>query len=200
MRQQLALKLFFLFVFYFSTLQLYGQVRYGLKGGVNLSRGEFDLGKTNYAIRIHGGFFTDISLTSKFYIRPELLFSQKGWKVPDDAFNSNVSVTINYLNLPVVAGYKIFKGMSVLTGPELGLKLSSSRNPPIPVRLPYKSFDFGWAFGCSYLFNERLGIDLRYIHGMRYLSEIELSHLNNIFGTVKDGKNRLIQLSAVYLL
>lgn len=199
--RQFTILLFSIISLCHLTDTAYCQLKYGVKGGLGVTKGKFQMEETDYAIRFHGGFLTEISLTEKIYVRPELLFSQKGWKVPDDNLNSDVSVTINYLNLPIVAGYKLFKSLSVSTGPELGLKLSSKRNPSGSWIDPYEKFDMGWAIGCNYLLNEKIGLDLRYVYGFKGLIKGEMRDMNNNkTGTFREGSNRAIQISAFYLI
>ena len=199
--RQFTILLFLIISLSHLTDTAYCQLKYGVKGGLGLTKGKFEMGEVDCAIRFHGGFLTEILLKKKIYVRPELLFSQKGWEVPDDSLNSNVSVTINYLNLPMIAGYKLFKSLSVSTGPELGLKLSAKRNPSGWWIDPYEKFDMGWAIGCSYLFDEKIGLDLRYVYGFKGLIKGEMRDINNNnIGTFREGSNRAIQISAFYLI
>ncbi len=79
-------KVFFLIVLLtITSIQIQGQIHFGIKGGINVSNFHvkadkdiddilFYLNQTNF----HMGFLTEIQINNKFSIQPELLFSAKG--------------------------------------------------------------------------------------------------------------------------
>lgn len=177
------------------------QIRSGVKFGPNLSKGKFEQGDTEFLLQFHLGLLSEIPLSKKVYLRPELLYSKKGWKVNNVVINNVVtntsnSIRIDYLNLPIIMGYKLSEKIAISTGPELGLKL----NIKFPSGLdPYEDIDTGWVIGGSYLAATKIGFDIRYVHGFKGLYKAKNNQFSNFpINVPTDGANRLIQVSMVY--
>ena len=68
------------------------------------------------------GAWASMDLSSKFSIQPEFVLSGKGSKFPDD----DASIKISYLQIPVLAQYRMTSGKTVnpylLAGPALSFK------------------------------------------------------------------------------
>jgi hypothetical protein len=77
------------------------QLTFGIKAGINLSDVKFDDSDPDAAVRLNAGIVSEISLGKNFFIRPELLYSAKGWKIAD------ISMRLNYITLPVLAGCRL---------------------------------------------------------------------------------------------
>ena len=197
---------FTLLYFFFTASHLFAQVKFGVKGGLNLTKGGFedlDDTKTQFALRLHAGAFVRIAFNEKLYLKPELLYAQKGWKASADALNpEGVSVTINYINVPVLLGYNVHERISIFGGPEMGFKLSAKRKPNTSSWVDvFEKFDVGIAAGSSFSISENLGIDLRYIHGFKGLYKFEGRDANNMpTGEVtRVGRNQAIELGVFYI-
>ncbi len=129
----------------------FGQVNFGFKTGMNISNLKFDYTETKAVAQFNAGIVSEITLSDKFFIRPELLYSEKGWKVTD------ISTKLKYINLPVLGGYRLFPNCAILLGPEVGYLLGARRKPAAPdFTLPYEKFDYGVALGGSYVIVKRL--------------------------------------------
>jgi Outer membrane protein beta-barrel domain len=105
------------FSFFIKTAS--GQFTYGLKGGVSYSYTLVDGSATPYTCGFLAGITTDINLGKHFFISPQLYYSQKGYTMPFTG-----TYRINYLNLPVLCGYRITSHLQVLLGFNLGIKLN----------------------------------------------------------------------------
>jgi len=179
------------------------QTLFGVKGGGNLTNGVFEGSTTNYALNFHAGLVTQIHLANKIGLDIELLYSRKGWKIPNDALNYNERINLTYLNLPILFDYKIIEKLSVYAGPEFGYKINETGNRAAPV-LEYEKFDFGITFGTRYTLNSKLGIDLRYVYGFKDLVKSQVIY-TDMYGTVTsrdriiDGSNRAFMLGVYYL-
>ncbi len=99
-------------------------ISFGIRAGVNLQNingkdGSGDKLENKLAPRFQGGVTVDIPLADQFYLQPGLLFSGKGAK--DD--NSDASVSISYLDVPVTFLFKPLLGtghMLLGVGPYVG--------------------------------------------------------------------------------
>jgi hypothetical protein len=121
-----------LVVFVLLAMSAQAQVKIGVKGGLNVSTvsgiGKLLLAssesvracKISSRAGFHAGVMAQFPLPSNFFIQPELLFSMQGLKSTVYIGASEVTGTdeLNYLQLPVYAGYKINvgTGLDVIAG------------------------------------------------------------------------------------
>jgi hypothetical protein len=181
------------------TTTVSGQVIFGAKGGLSLANVSFEDLDTEFMLTFNAGFLTRIPLAERFYLQPELMYSQKGYKVPGRDFVEEGTVTFNYLCLPVLVGYQIDK-ISFFAGPEAGLQMGvrTSHGGKLDAD-PYENFDVGLVLGANYNISTKVGIDLRYVHGFSHLIEVHMrDQMNNPLGVYQDGYNRAIQAGVVY--
>ncbi|AMM50534.1 hypothetical protein TH61_04190 [Rufibacter sp. DG15C] len=149
-----------LFTFSFAAQAQEG-IKLGLKAGVNYSNLSGDgTDELDSQFGFHVGGFLDYGISEMVSIRPELLFSSKGFAVSgddDDDFNQS----LRYIDLPIMvrvnAGGLYFEG-----GPTLGYLVSVSEGETDD----YKKFEFGYAAGLGYQMASGLGIGLRYQGGL----------------------------------
>ncbi len=176
------------------------EIRFGVKGGLNISK--FN-SKTNAPfsentgrVGFHVGGLIEISLNEKFAIQPELLFSTQGSNIN----SGERELRLNYLQLPVMGKYKIVKGLSAEAGPVLGYLLSAKFNglvnsedgrETIDIKDGYKSVNVALGIGASYKLKSDIFFGLRY--------NIGLSNINNEDFTSAKTKNNVFQLSVGYL-
>jgi hypothetical protein len=151
-----------LMAFGFTNAQ---STKYGVKGGLNVS------GITGYAedtktlIGFHVGGFAEIKVIEKLAIQPEFLFSTQGTVIEGFNGDSNTTVKVNYLNIPVLAKYYITNAFTVEAGPQIGFLLSAKTRGEDVSDL-YKSTDFGFNLGCGYNFTENIFVGARYTIGL----------------------------------
>jgi len=111
------------------------KTRVGVTAGLNVSNlNESESGSSNkFKAGFQAGVVADFSITDKFSIMPELLFSQRGAKYSETEAgigSYSTSTTLNYLQLPINAAYKFDVGVGskvfVFAGPYFGYGLSGS--------------------------------------------------------------------------
>ena len=161
----------------------------GLKGGINTSTiGGFkamwdrmneigggmldEIGEnysTSYKLGFHAGVVAQCSF-GNFFVQPELLFSQIGITEKLDGKTENSS--LNYLQIPVYAGYKasVGLGLNLLAGagPYLAYGISGT-DEPFQKNEMFKRFDAGLSFIGGIQFHKiqiTLGYDLGLIDMM----------------------------------
>jgi len=153
-------------------------IKFGVTAGLNASSlnvkdaaaAGLDVG---YKPGFQAGVVMDWGITPNFSVIPELNFSQKGAKMSMtvDVIKADVTLTLNYLTLPINAAYKFDLGMDqklmVFAGPYLGYGLSTSTkiksggvtidgetfgmNPKFGSNVDdIKPFDFGANIGVGY--------------------------------------------------
>ena len=105
----------------------FAQFRYGVKGGFNFANVKH-IGSTDNKMRLgfNTGFFMQIGIVKQFMIQPEILYSVKGYSFPATVYNSNGTLRLNYLAIPVLARFSRAAGFALLFGPEFGLLLNAN--------------------------------------------------------------------------
>lgn len=197
----------------FFAIQVNAQkISYGFKAGPNISNvvGEspYDF---NSRTSFHAGLVADFSLSDKFGLQPELLFSSQGgdnspypWYDINGYENVHSKLELNYLTMPVMGEYFILPGLSIQLGPQVSYLLSSEmefegedpgQNPMEPRDLAdhTKSFQFGIGGGLEYTFDMGLFIDGRY-----NLALNDIFKESGSYASYADSRISLIQISAGY--
>lgn len=181
-----------------STDRNVPQPSFGVKAGVNFSdiNGP-DVESFNGKTSFHVGAVAEIPVSDNFAVQPELLYSEQGSDYEEESFDGTVSV--NYLNIPVMAKFEVAEGLSVEAGPQIGFLLSAkdeydfeggSEEEDIKDQL--KGTDFGLNFGLGYKLENGLNFSARYNLG--------LSNVND--GDIDDGaeyKNGVFQIGIGFL-
>lgn len=128
------------------------------------------------------GAMGELSLTEKFSIQPEIVFSRQGFS------SETINLKVNYVNLPVVAKYYIYKGLSLEAGPQFGFRtLAIARTPigEIDARDRVKTFDLGVTGGLGYKLESGLNFGARFNYGF--------SNINQYIGPKVNNQNAVIQ-------
>jgi len=178
------------FALFFFQNSLAQEQNIGFKLGINRSNlngdlGEDASGKTGF----HGGLFFE-SRKNNFALSLELLYSNQGLKFGDNSDNDG-SLTLEYINLPVIAKYFLIENITLEAGPQLGI-LASAKSTSNELNDVFKDFDFGVNFGVGFRTNTNI------CFGIRYYMGIEDVLTGTSFSNVS-GKNRVLQFSVGYL-
>ncbi|MDO1447404.1 porin family protein [Rhodocytophaga aerolata] len=205
MKKTLLGTLFLLFTFALS-LPGFSQVSWGIKGGANVanfkSRDINYLGGNHNRLGYHAGLFAEITLSRKVFFQPSLLYSLKGWHSKPDAGYGAGRVSFDYIDLPLLAGYRLTDKLSLMAGPGLGylIKARAIQEASVDITGQYKKFDVGISGTASYSFTPRLGMQVSYSYGLRRIHTIGMLEQNGNFRNVTRGTNRVLQVSAYYLI
>ncbi len=196
-------------IFIISTLLLFvgnsfcQEIRYGIKGGLNLSsiNGDFrDNAKS--VVGYHFGGILELSILDKFGIQPEILYSREGGEIdsrPTDGFL--VETKIAYLKVPVMAKYYFIDRLSAMAGPQFAYLLTAKNDVTpsffepgpqaiqIDIRDRLNSFEIGLSVGAEYRLPIGLFAQLRYNVGLANINdnsdngtlELDPNNKNNVF-------------------
>ncbi|WP_105049464.1 porin family protein [Polaribacter butkevichii] len=148
-------------------------VKIGLKLGMNIASvngsnaNNLD-SRTGFII----GATSEVSLTEKFSIQPELLYSVQGAQQKD-----NFKYDLNYVLLPIMAKYYVAKGFSVEAGPQFAFLI---KDQLVPIdqyngggkeNTDAENFDLAANFGIGYQFDSGIFFQTRYNLGLIAISE-----------------------------
>ena len=172
--------------------------RRGIKGGLNVSNLYLEnVNDENARFGLNLGFYGQILSTDVFAIQPELLFSTKGSRwVYSGIIKQNVTLNLNYLDVPVLAVIKLGKTAEIHAGPYVGFLLSAntkyegdlSNGTSEIDRDDLNTVDFGLAGGFGLNFGD-VQIGARYNYGLT-----QLAKSSSAKSALGDSKNSTAQL------
>jgi hypothetical protein len=176
-------KIYLLIVFICSVYLSQAQSHLFVKAGAAYSN-IFIVNDDNSQSRFRLGPQIGVLYTYKFpnnwNIRMELLYSDKGRKIPV-AQNPNARFRLNYLNLPLLAGYQI-KKFTVELGPEIGYMMSFyQRYDGVDRKITdfFDKFELAATIGITYTIVDQLLINLRYSRGLTSIVEVDIPDPSN---------------------
>ena len=164
---------------------------FGPKFGFNvasISDSGFDKSKLSFLM----GAFAEFKFNDLFGLQTELIYSRQGDKGKDGGVKKWARV--NYLNIPVLAKFYVWEGISVDLGPQLGFALNGkykTKSGGTETKTDIKhlnTVDLSFAMGLSYDFDMGLVVSARYNLGLTNVVEKDKAGGNN--------QNRVFQLSA----
>ncbi len=189
--------LFLLGSFHASEAQ---QARAGIKGGINVSNLYVNnVDDENSRIGFHIGLYGQMPITQLFAIQPELNYSTKGTKtVYNGAINQSVKFNLDYLDLPLLAVFKLGKVAEIQLGAYGGYLVNANVKTEGDIgdgtrelnRDNFNKFDYGLVGGLGLNFGQ-LQVGARYNYGLQKVANSDGADL--ILG---DAKNSLAQLYA----
>jgi hypothetical protein len=100
--------------------------RIGLTGGVNIAdivSDNYDNFDTRSKVGFHAGLIFDVPVVYPFSIAPEVLYSQKGYRA--STVNGSFAQRANFIDVPVLAKFKLAPAFNVLIGPQFSFLLST---------------------------------------------------------------------------
>jgi outer membrane immunogenic protein len=164
-----------------TTTRSSSDVRFGIKGGMNVSSLSNDgtLDDQGSKIGFNAGVFANIPVASSFSIQPEVLYSQYGDKYDETISGNRYSSArhLDYVAVPVMFQYNFIPNLYVEAGPEFGLLVNAknklkneTNNDTLNESGDYKDslnkFNFGIGLGAGYYFTDNIGITARYVAGL----------------------------------
>lgn len=175
----------------------------GIKGGLNVSNLYVDdVEDEDARFGFHAGIFAQYPIGEFFAIQPELLYSNKGSKATYDVLGltGDYQLNLNYLDLPVLAVFKLGEAAEIHAGVYLAYLLAASTSTEGDFGDDYEeldkdhfnSFDFGLVGGFAMNFNP-VTIGLRYNYGLNQLSDSDIA--DTVLG---DSKNSLAQIYVAF--
>lgn len=180
-----------------SEAQAQNRIRAGIKGGFNASSLFYENANANdrkERYGFHGGVFAQIPAGRYFAIQPELLYTTKGASANSSALGLQQRNTfrLNYLELPVLATFKLGNAVELQAGPYASYLLDSSvkttgdfATGATPLnRDAFNRFDYGVAGGLNLFLGKAL-VGLRYGQGLQNIANSTGS--NVLLGKARNG-------------
>lgn len=163
------------------------EVKYGVKGGLNLSSlsGDTEGMDLKSKFGFHAGAFVEIKFSEKFALQPELLYSTQGTRFDDievDGYEAKTCFNLDYINVPVMFKYFATEKFFVEAGPQIGFLTSAKARIKVDdlnvdnkqdIKENFESIDFGLNFGAGYEFTENIFASARYNLGLANIAKTE---------------------------
>ena len=174
----------YLLVLFFSALFLSNlnaqSVHLGIKGGANINKLSGQSFSDKYTLGYHIGGFIELGIGNKLYIQPEVLFSQVKQDTSSQfrvTYNSILGspqskIQLNYINIPVLIGYKVSNILTIQAGPQYSILMSKNESLLQNGKNPFKSGDFSMLAGLQ-LQALKFRIYGRYALGLSNLNDID---------------------------
>jgi hypothetical protein len=151
----------------------------GIKFGANVNKLTGQSFKDQFTYGYHAGVFTEIPLSSKWTIQPEVVFSE----VRNDTsskfsqlynLNSNrvSEIKLSYLSIPLILNYNVTKMVSLQAGPQFGILLDQHKDLLQNGRAAFKQGDFSMIGGLQVKLSS-LRVYARYAVGLNNLNDID---------------------------
>ena len=209
-------------------------VKYGIKAGLNFSNLNITPAidgvqptDNSSQMGIAAGFIVHIPLSDKWFINPEVLYSQKGasfnyafthdYEIDQrDEYKTTNPLTLSYVELNPTISYKATDKLALNFGPSVSFLIGEKYDyTPEPVRditnttnilteglVETESLDVGLNLGISYFFTEHFFVDSRVYTGFIEVASV-IQPYEVITSIIPNPaytlKNRAIVLSLSYL-
>ncbi|WP_298535529.1 porin family protein [uncultured Algibacter sp.] len=130
-------------------------VKYGIRGGLNISNLDFDetiAFDNKHRNSVFIGFLACIRFSKTFSLMPELQFSAEGAKAEP--------LHLDYIQAPILFRFKLSNKIHAGVGPQVGLKVHKEGDLS-------NNMAYSGVAGLEYRLNYALFVDARYTYGFR---------------------------------
>lgn len=169
----------------------------GIKGGVNFSNFtsmeniEDQSSRTGFSI----GAFAQIPILDGFALQPEIAFNTKGsvGEYNIAAFEGTARYNLNYIDVPLLAVFKLGQSAEIHVGPYIGLLLGNNiKTDVVSGELNaddnFKTLDYGLAGGFALNFSV-ISVGTRYNLGLNNVNDSNITD-----AVLSDVRNSLAQV------
>jgi len=183
--------------------------KFGVKGGVNFSNINTNDSSNNKAITgLNFGVFAKLPITQSFAIQPEMYFTTKGSELTYQSVfvDGTAQFDLNYIEVPVLAVFKITKNFNVQLGPYASYLVNANVKNVSDVNFNFENnidsgdftkFDTGIAAGVEFE-AKSFSLGVRYNLGLVTVGE-EKTYLGTNY-VFPDGKNSVLNVYLSYSL
>lgn len=176
-------------------------VRFGLKAGASLTNVTKSGDGAANKFGFNGGVLANFAVNDMFSIQPEVLYSNKGFRIKDTS--SSQRLALNYIDVPVLV--KVATGATGLffeLGPQVGFRTSAAykdSNVTVNFNDAIKSVDFGYAAGLGFQTESGAMVGLRYNGGFTSIAK-DNGSFAGLPTSGGEGKNSAFQLYVGYMI
>lgn len=146
-----------------SSLLAQNEFSFTPKVGFNLAHIS-GTGTTDPRYGINVGFSVEKEIFPKLALESGVFYSMQGLRFS----SGNLDVNMDYINVPILAKYYVFRGINVFTGPQLGFNVKAEAKGALAdggtdnLKDYFKTFDPALVFGLGYQFDMGLSVSANY--------------------------------------
>ena len=162
----------------FTVLHTQAQgFHFGIKAGANLFKMDGESFDQEFKFGYNVGAFTQINVSSKWGLQPELLFNQTNYRTGTEFSNvysggvSNYQGKLNYLSIPVLLSFRPIPLLSILAGPQFGILLNRDEHLTDNAAQAFKTGDFSLVGGAQ-LNLASIMVGARYVVGLNNINDL----------------------------
>ena len=165
-------------------------ISFGVKGGVNLSTINGSIESPDSRTSFHAGVFAEFPVAEIFSLQVEALYSGQGAQLEFEGTDGDkAELQLDYINVPVLAKFYLFKGFSLEAGPQFSFLIndeidsnpnSNDGDASTPFSDNLKTFEFGMAGGVTFQTDLGLFATARYIQGITDIAD-DINVQNSVF-------------------
>ncbi|MFD2727703.1 porin family protein [Hyunsoonleella rubra] len=147
-------------------------LQFGVKAGYNLSNLGGDVQDNKLLSGFNVGGFVVMSLLENLMMQLEVALSKQGTRWDDGMYNERYRLA--YVNVPVLAKYKVVDRLYVEAGPQVGLLVDAQYiddNDKEDIKDSFKTVDLSAGIGVEYKITDHLGANARYTFGLCNINE-----------------------------
>ncbi|CDN75839.1 PorT family protein [Elizabethkingia anophelis] len=186
-----------------------GGIRFGIKGGGNLSRiTEGNFSDTEHKFGFNGGVFMNVPMSDKFNFQPEVIYNYMGSKSTgknDQNQDVKHETNLGYISVPLMVQFNVTPKFYVEAGPEFSYLVNANSklkngNQTITDNWNSKTlddlkrFNAAGAIGLGYRITDNWGVNARYTTGFTKIGKNDTT-VGQLFN---DSRNENIQLGLSY--
>jgi len=186
MKKLLTLSFVIFCISFFAEAQV---ARYGIDGGVAISRGKYRpfSGDRRVYAGFDGGVFVQLG-QQRFKFQGEVNYTMIGVELNN--FNSEYTIKHSYITVPLLMKVRAGK-IHFLTGPQAGFLLSSKTDTSgagsADVKEQFKSYDYSWVFGLETPVTGQFSFGVRYVIGMTNIADRLNFEMQNRYLSLRIG-------------
>lgn len=146
---------------------------YGVKAGVNITKIRFERGSEPVVGYVLGAYY-NYALPKVVSFETSVLFSSEGYKYKEDRYLPiagafyEVSERLYFINIPIIAKFRVYKGIDLFIGPQVGFNVGSKNacKELINPYINYTTANLSGVIGAGYNFNCGFNVNLNYNFGL----------------------------------
>jgi Outer membrane protein beta-barrel domain len=158
----------------------FAQVKFGAKGGVNITKINGKAFSQEFKYGYHAGGFSEIYFGGRLGIQPEVLWNQYNTQsatkfdtIYTTLLNTNnfKNIRLNYLSIPILVNYKVANFLTLQAGPQFGVLVNQNKNLLQNGGEAFKNGDLSLVAGAQVkVLSLRLGG--RYVVGLNDINDV----------------------------
>lgn len=165
------------------------KTRFGIKAGADLmtlgkSSAGGNAGSYDYRPGFQGGVFGVAPLSNQLDFNFQVLYTQKGGNIKESVpvgdliYQAATKTQINYIDVPLLIGYKASSSLTFTLGPQASFVLSQ-KTVIRDAGISYTDTDglhkflIGGNVGAGYMFNNNVGVNVNYVIDFQHIAQRE---------------------------